>query len=66
MPAVREGEAQRDVRARTAAAGLWAILWIAVGTVVLMTWHPWVIGASLGCPAGQRTGWDGHCRASIP
>jgi hypothetical protein len=52
----------RDPRARFAALGLWLVLWIAVATVVLMTWHPWVIGARAMCPAGEADGWDGHCR----
>jgi hypothetical protein len=52
----------RDVRARIAAAGLWTFLWVAVITVIMMTWHPWVIGARAGCATGERRGWDGHCR----
>ncbi len=49
-------------RARLAAYVLWALLWIAVLTVILMTWHPWVIGSRANCPPGQAAGWDGHCR----
>ncbi len=56
------GEHERDPRARLASYALWTLLGIAVATVILMTWHPWVIGAHAGCPAGQVTGWDGHCR----
>lgn len=52
----------RGMRARALAALLWALLGIAVITVVMMTWHPWVIGERRNCPAGQRAGWDGHCR----
>jgi len=52
----------RPLRARLAAGALWAFLWLAVGTVVAMTWHPWVIGARAGCPPGQHDSWDGHCR----
>jgi len=55
---------RRDPRARAAAAALWTILWAGVATVVLMTWHPWVIGSRSDCPAGQTAGWDGHCRPS--
>jgi hypothetical protein len=54
--------ADRDPRARIIAAALWIFLWGAVVMVIVMTWHPWVIGARAGCPAGQRAGWDGHCR----
>jgi hypothetical protein len=59
---VRRLTIDRDARSRAIAAVLWALLWFAVATVVLMMWHPWVIGSQAGCPAGQRTGWDGHCR----
>jgi hypothetical protein len=52
----------RDPRARIIAALLWLFLWVAVLTVVIMTWHPWVVGARAGCPPGQRDGWDGRCR----
>jgi uncharacterized membrane protein len=53
---------RRERRNRAIAAGLWAFLWLAAATVVLMTWHPWMIGARAGCPTGQRAGWDGRCR----
>lgn len=59
---MRSVEMNRHPRARLIAGALWTMLWAAVITVVLMTWHPWVIGSSTGCPPGQRDGWDGHCR----
>jgi hypothetical protein len=59
---VRTLKPRRDPRDRIIAAGLWVLLWLAVVTGVMMMWHPWVIGEQAGCPAGQRTGWDGHCR----
>lgn len=43
------------------AALLWAGLVLGVGLIVLMTWHPWVIGNTVGCPAGTAQAWDGHC-----
>ncbi len=52
----------RGAVSRAIAAGLWALLWTAVITVILMTWHPWVIGERKNCPPGQSAGWDGHCR----
>lgn len=51
-----------DPRARVIAAVLWAALWSAVITVIVMTWHPWVIGDRSVCPARQAAGWDGRCR----
>ena len=51
-----------DAQAHIVAAALWAMLWIAVIVVVVMTWHPWVVGANAGCPAGQHDSWDGRCR----
>jgi hypothetical protein len=53
----------RDPRARAIGVVLWAFLWLAVAAVVMLTWHPWVAGSQAGCPAGQRTGWDGRCRS---
>ncbi|MGD0473367.1 MAG: hypothetical protein ABSB70_09110 [Candidatus Velthaea sp.] len=60
---MRQLNTGRDPRARAIAAVLWSLFWLTVATVVLMMWHPWVIGAQAGCPAGQRTGWDGHCQS---
>jgi hypothetical protein len=59
---VRGRNTDRDLRARVISFALWAFLWLAVAAVVVMMWHPWVIGSQAGCPAGQRTGWDGRCR----
>jgi len=52
----------RDPSARAIAVSLWIFLGLAVFTVALMTWHPWVIGAHAGCPPAQSRGWDGRCR----
>jgi hypothetical protein len=48
-------------RARIVALLLWAVLWFAIVLVIVMTWHPWVIGERRDCPAQQTTGWDGRC-----
>jgi hypothetical protein len=49
------------VRPRIVAALLWAALVLGVSVIVLMTWHPWVVGNRSGCPAGSAQAWDGHC-----
>ncbi len=63
---MKHGSLSRSLAARATEFGLWVILWAAVITVILMTWHPWVIGSRADCRAGQRAGWDGHCRPAAP
>jgi len=48
---------------KVAAALLWAGLCCGVVLVVLMTWHPWVIGNRAGCEPGMVRWWDGICRS---
>lgn len=49
---------------KVAAALLWTVLACAVVLVAAMTWHPWVIGTTAGCPPGTARAWDGHCYTS--
>jgi hypothetical protein len=46
---------------RVAAALLWSALVWGVLLVVVMTWHPWVIGSTAGCEPGAARAWDGRC-----
>ena len=48
---------------KVAAGLLWSALALAVATLVLMTWHPWVIGSTAGCPPATARAWDGNCYA---
>jgi hypothetical protein len=50
-----------NVRPQLIAALLWAGLVLGVVLIVVMTWHPWVVGNRIGCPTGQAQAWDGHC-----
>jgi len=50
-----------SVRPQFVAALLWAALVLGVVLIVVMTWHPWVAGNRIGCPAGAAQAWDGHC-----
>ena len=40
---------------------LWAGLGLGVVLIVVMTWHPWVVGNPVGCRVGETRAWDGHC-----
>ncbi len=53
--------ANQPRRARAIGVLLWVLLWSAVVTVILMTWHPWVIGSRTGCAPGAARAWDGNC-----
>ncbi len=52
---------ERPAKARLVAGFLWIVLALGVVTIIVMTWHPWVAGNRVGCPAGTAQAWDGHC-----
>ena len=49
------------MRPRIIALLLWAALALGVAVIVLMTWHPWVVGNRAGCPADTAQAWNGRC-----
>lgn len=48
---------------KVAAALLWSALAAGILLIVMMTWHPWVVGSRAGCAPGTARGWDGRCRS---